>query len=364
MTIEQFAKDFPVVSRYCYLNTAASGLIGESLMEWRQNHDIDFLIGGSEFRIKADQAINGVRADVAKYFKAEVQETFLIPNFTFALKTLVHGMDKNQSVFVLEDDYPSLSFPFTSNGFKVDTIAVTSELEDNIVHYFKNNTPDIFAFSLVQYISGIKLDISFINGLKKDYPQVLFVADATQYSGMEMFSFKDSGIDVYGGSGYKWLLSGYGNAYLLVKEEHQNTFHSNTLTMEPLEQTFLKFKSHLQLHLEAGHLDTLNIGSLGYSLKQFTAIGQEQIQTHIAELASYAKDQFLALGCLDETVAKRTVSHSSIFNIEISEKQAQLLRERDIIYSIRGKGIRLSFHVYNTKKDVDKVVKLLRNTQR
>lgn len=360
MTIEQFAKDFPVVSRYCYLNTAASGLLAEGLMEWRQNHDIDFLIGGSEFRLAADQTIDNVRAEVANYFKAEVQDTFLTPNFTFALKTLVNGMDKNQSVLLLEDDYPSLSFPFKSSGFKLDSIPVTADLEDRILESFQNNTPDIFAFSLVQYISGVKLEVSFINELKNNYPQVLFIADATQYSGTEMFDFKDSGIDVYGGSGYKWLLSGYSNAYMLVKREHHNRFYHNTLDMEPLEQVFLKSKSHLQLHLEAGHLDTLNMGSLGYSLKQFMSIGQEDIQNHIAEVAAYAKDQFLAMGYLDETIQKRVVNHSSIFNLEISEKQSQLLRERGVIFSKRGKGVRLSFHLYNSKQDVDKVIKLLR----
>ncbi|WP_417361934.1 aminotransferase class V-fold PLP-dependent enzyme [Galbibacter sp.] len=364
MTIEQFAKDYPAVTRFCYLNTAASGLLGESLMEWRQNHDIDFLIGGSQFRLSADQTVNGVRTDVANYFSAEVNDTFLTPSFTFALKALVSGLNNDQSVLLLEDDYPSLSFPFVSNGFKVETLAITSDLEDRIVQYFQNNTPDIFAFSLVQYISGIKLDLNFINSLKKEYPEVLFVADATQYSGTEMFSFKDSGIDVYGGSGYKWLLSGYGNAYILVKEAHHNKFYNNTLSIEPLKQPFLQSKSHIQLHLESGHLDTLNIGSLGYSLKQFAAIGQEVIQNHIAEVSAYAKDQFLALGLLEELIEKRTASHSNIFNIAITDKQVQLLNERNIIHSKRGKGVRLSFHLYNTKKDVDKVVKLLRTDRR
>src|SRR5690606_25716258 len=360
MTIEQFAKDYPAVTRFCYLNTAASGLLGESLMEWRQNHDIDFLIGGSEFRLSADQTLNSVRTDLANYFDAEVKDTFLAANFTLALKTLVGGMDKNQSVMLLEGEYPSLSFPFVSHGLKIDTLAITADLEDRILEQFKAKTPDVFAFSLVQYISGIKLDCGFIKALKKDYPQVLFIADATQYSGTELFSFKDSGIDVFGGSGYKWLLSGYGNAYILIKEEHHDKFYNNTLSIEPLEQPFLQSKSHLQLHLEGGHLDTLNLGSLGYSLKQLTAVGQQEIQNHIAEVSAYAKDQFLALGLLDQVVVKRTAMHSNIFNLSITDKQVQLLNERNIIHSKRGSGVRLSFHLYNTRKDVDKVVKLLR----
>src|SRR5690606_8113100 len=114
MTIEQFAIDFSVVSSFCYLNTAASGLISEGIMEWRQNHDIDFLIGGSKFRLTADQTLNSVRTDIATYFNSSSKEVFLTPNFTFALKTLVSGMDKSNSVLLLQDDYPSLSFPFYS----------------------------------------------------------------------------------------------------------------------------------------------------------------------------------------------------------------------------------------------------------
>ncbi len=266
MTIEQFTKDFPAVSRFSYLNTAASGLLSEGLMEWRQNHDIDFLIGGSEFRINAQQSVDSVRGVVSNYFSADVTETFLTPNFTFALKTLVQGMDKNQSVLLLEDDYPSLYFPFKSSGFKqVNTIGISSDVEESILQSFEKKTPDIFAFSVVQYISGIQLDLNFIKHLKKQYPQVIFVADATQYSGVEHFSFEDSGIDVYGGSGYKWLLAGYGNAYMLVKENLQDHFFKDAREFEHLDEPFLKSKSHLQIHLESGHLDTLNIGSLGYS---------------------------------------------------------------------------------------------------
>lgn len=360
MTIEQFKKDYPVMTRFCYLNTASSGLLGEGLMEWRQNHDIDFLIGGSQFRLSVDQTLNSVRTDVANYFNAANKEVFLTPNFTFALKTLVSGMDKDKSVLLLQDDYPSLSFPFYSSGLKVKTIEITADLEDRILQEFNDNTPDVFAFSLVQYISGIKLDLNFINSLKKQYPNVLLIADATQYSGTEMFSFKDSGIDIFGGSGYKWLLAGYGNAYLLVKEAQQNNFYSNTLEIEPLEQPFLQSKSHLELHLEAGHLDTLNLGSLGYSLKQLSAVGQKEIEQHISRVATYAKEQFLSLGLLDGTIVKRTVKHSNIFNLQLSDKQAQLLSERNIVFSKRGPGVRLSFHLYNTEKDVDKVVKILR----
>lgn len=364
MTIEQFTKDFPAVSRFSYLNTAASGLLSEGLMEWRQNHDIDFLIGGSEFRINAQQSVDSVRGVVSNYFSADVTETFLTPNFTFALKTLVQGMDKNQSVLLLEDDYPSLYFPFKSSGFKqVNTIGISSDVEESILQSFEKKTPDIFAFSVVQYISGIQLDLNFIKHLKKQYPQVIFVADATQYSGVEHFSFEDSGIDVYGGSGYKWLLAGYGNAYMLVKENLQDHFFKDAREFEHLDEPFLKSKSHLQIHLESGHLDTLNIGSLGYSLQQFNAIGQNQIQNHIAAIVSYAKEQLLALGCLGETIQNRTQKHSSIFNIQISPKQSAALAQHNIIYSNRGGGARLSFHLYNTVKDVDKVVKLLRKHQ-
>ena len=46
--MQNLRKKFPVLNQCIYANTASAGLLSEDLMEWRQGHDLDFLIGGSE----------------------------------------------------------------------------------------------------------------------------------------------------------------------------------------------------------------------------------------------------------------------------------------------------------------------------
>ncbi|WP_335964628.1 aminotransferase class V-fold PLP-dependent enzyme [Galbibacter sp. PAP.153] len=361
MTIEQFSKGFPVINQYTYVNTAASGLMYESLMEWRQEHDIDFLIGGSRFRESAGEQIEDIRAQVASFFNASNPNTVLTPNFSFALKTFVNGIDKNQNILLLEDDYPSLNWPFVSSGFKnVSYVTVNPDMEENIREAFKKLKPDIFAFSVVQYLSGIKIDLKFIKSLKKEYPEVLFIADGTQYSGMFDFSFKDSGIDIYGGSGYKWLLSGYGNGYMLFGDAIKDKIYPKSFEFEPQKEPFLQGVNHIRAHFEPGHLDTLNFGSLAFSLQLFNEVGIATIEKHTKSISAYAMQKFKELNLLTETVAGQK-EHSSIFNLQIDKKKQAALKSRNVTFSLRGSGARVSFHLYNTKADIDKIASILKH---
>ncbi|WP_456865388.1 aminotransferase class V-fold PLP-dependent enzyme [Galbibacter sp. BG1] len=361
MTIDNFSKDFPLISQYTYANTAASGLMYESLMEWRQGHDIDFLIGGSKFRESLDVQLAEIRTAVANFFDSEFENTLLTPNFSFALKVFINGIDKDKSVLLLEDDYPSVNWPFSSSGFKSVSFAeVNQHLEQNIKEAFAKQQPDIFAFSIVQYLNGIKLDLNFIKDLKKEYPDTIFVADGTQYSGTEKFSFKESGIDVFGGSGYKWMLSGYGNGYMLFNKEIVSQLYPVSVEFEPQKEAFQKGKNHLMCHFEPGHIDTLNFGSLLYSIEQFNEIGMDAIEAHLASLAKHAKEKFTGLELLSETVTERK-EHSTIFNLKVTPKIMEALKERNVLFSLRGSGIRVSFHIYNAIKDIDKIANILKH---
>ncbi len=52
--MEQIRKQFPVLNHSIYANTAASGLLYEDLLEWRQGHDLDYLIDCSEMKQNAN----------------------------------------------------------------------------------------------------------------------------------------------------------------------------------------------------------------------------------------------------------------------------------------------------------------------
>ncbi|NAS29382.1 aminotransferase class V-fold PLP-dependent enzyme [Flavobacteriaceae bacterium R38] len=351
-------KEFPLLSQYTYANIAASGLMYERLMDWRQEHDLDFLIKGSIFREKHHVFIEEIRATVGQFFGCRTENVSLIPNFSFGFNTFLEGIDKGKKVLLLQNDYPSVNEAVENRGFKTCYAVIDENLESNIKEAIRNEKPDILALSLVQYINGIKVDLDFLKNLKSEYPELIIVADGTQFCGIEAFDFETSGIDILGASAYKWLLAGYGCGFMMFKEDCIRHIYPNTFeNLEPV--TFSKTQEHLMRYFEPGHQDTLNYGSLKFSLDFLREIGVDKIQEQLEILSSRAKEELTQLNALEDAVVKRT-NHSTIFNIKGDDALFKKLTSNGIICSQRGSGIRLSFHFFNTEKDINRIVQLLR----
>ena len=68
-----------------------------------------------------------------------------------------------------------------------------------------------------------------------------------------------------------------------------------------------------------------------------------------------AKKRFIDLGLLDPII-KNQIAHSNIFNIGGDKKLYAKLLHNQIICSMRGNGIRVSFGMFNSEKDLDKLI--------
>lgn len=331
--------DFPVLNTYTYLNTSASGLLSESLMEFRQEHDIDFLIGGSLFRDAHKKMLDDVRATVADFFGSQKTNTVLVPNFTVGWQNLVSALPQNLTFAGIADDYPNLALVPEQQDKKFLIIPHRVREEDKIYEFLSQHRPDVFVFGLTQYIDGKVLTDGFLHRLKANFPNMYLIADGTQYLGTRPFNFESSPIDALGCSGYKWLLAGYGNGFWMFKGDFKTAVFKN-------QERFLQF-------FELGHQDTFNYTSLQFALEYLKKTGLSEIHEQIKELSAQAKSLFYELGYIDEEVVKDP-NHLGIFNIEAPEAYVETLKKQDIIVSHRGKGIRLGLHFYNDLKDLKK----------
>ncbi len=349
--MKNFNKIFPILNQYTYLNTPASGLLPLPVMEWRQEHDLDFLVEGSLLKEKQGKILSKVREKVGKLFNCEANRVALVPNFSYGFNTLLEGIDTKKKVLLLEQDYPSVNWPFSSRGFDISYAQIDSKLDDNIEAAFAESPPDIFAFSLVQWINGIKIDHDFLKNLKANYPETLFFADATQYFGTERFDFDDSALDVVGGSTYKWLNAGYGNALFLFKEAVAAKVAPQTTGFNSVQGKYKPQEGSFIGRFEPGHQDTLNFGSLGAAIDLIHQIGFEKIESIIKELSAKAREEFTKRGLLEESVVQRK-NHSNIFNIKGDEALVGKLKGEGIITIARGEGVRVGFHYFNTEEDL------------
>ncbi|WP_073180650.1 aminotransferase class V-fold PLP-dependent enzyme [Flagellimonas flava] len=359
--MQNLRKKFPVLQQCIYANTAATGLMYEDLMEWRQEHDLDYLIGGSEMKMKSFANLSQVRETVGDFFNCKPHNVALVPNFTIGLNLLLEGLPQNANVLLLDSDYPSLNWPFMSRNFNTEFLEMTWDMEAKIHERITTGKFDVLAFSMIQWINGIKMDLDFVRKLKSEFPNLIIIADGTQFCGTEKFDFETSGIDILGASAYKWMLSGYGNGFYLVKDEVKERFKLKSIGNwsvdisgdSPDNIPFCK-------HLEPGHVDTLNFGSLQFSIQFLEGIGMDHIKNQLELLSQKAKAEFSALGLLEGKVVQRN-QHSAIFNVKGNQTLFDKLTQENVVAALRGDGIRLSFHFYNTENEIDAIVDILKS---
>lgn len=359
-TFSRFRAGFPALTQYTYLNTAAWGLLHEDLQEWRQDHDLDFLIDGSVMKINALSVLEKTREHLGKFFGCPAERIALCPNFSLGINLVLEGLDRKSRVLLLEGDYPSLNWPFESRGFETRKLPLTADLETRITQALEDGPAEVLALSLVQWINGILVAPEFLKGIKEKYPGLLIVADATQYAGAFQLDFSDSGIDILGASGYKWLLGGNGNGFLLFSPQAEAQIKIKATGFNATGAD-LSGKNEIPFakRLEPGHLDTLNFGSLDFSLGMLDGIGMQEIDLYNRDLSHKVKEALASRSLLEQNVLPRE-RHSTIFNIPEPGGRFRNLKEHGIICSSRGGGIRVSFHCYNTENDLDKLLELIK----
>ena len=356
----KYRKSYPVLNHTIYANTAAYGLLSEELLEWRQNHDLDYLIGGSAMKIDSLGLISGTRVMVGEFFNCKKDLVALVPNFSLGLNMLLEGLDSKEHILLLENDYPSVNWPFESRGFQISYAKIDEKLEENIIEKVKTSSISVLALSLVQWINGIRVNLDFLNTLKKEFPQLLIIADGTQFCGAFDIDFQNSGIDVLGASGYKWLLAGTGNGFMLFKDLAKSRFRIKTIGFNSANAVLTaKNKIPFNRHFEPGHLDSLSFGSLKHALENLNDIGMKEITAHNENLSAWAIKGFSELGLLNNDVLHRH-QHSTIFNIVGNDLLFNHLMEANVVCSRRGNGIRISFHYYNTLEDIDSILEIIR----
>ena len=355
---------FPALNHITYLDTAASGVVPEPVMAWRRIHEIALQQKPLAYRRNTPEVLQSTRQAIAAFMNAKEKEVALIPNFSFGINSILEALPKNHKIATLNNEYPSVTWPVLSRNFKTYSIDTKPNLEENILSVIDEQKPDVFLFSIVQWLDGVKIDQEFLKSLKEKYPNLLLIADGTQNIGTEAFDFSHSPIDILATSAYKWLHSGFGSGFLLFKEEVQHRFTIKTIGFNSADTFESSWDSTSFIkHFEPGHLSSLNHGSIEQSIQFLNTIPSETCYQHIEQLAIKAKEKFLEMGLLPEYIAKR-LEHSSIFNLKGDATLFKELEQNNIACSMRGNGIRVSFHYYNNQEDLNHLVHVLKKHKR
>lgn len=353
-----FKNYFDIPSEITYLNTPGNGLLPKAHLEWRKERDLAFYNARGDLRDKQSSFIKNVKCSFSELFNCPIERLFFVPNFSFGFNTLLGGLDSSLHVALIEDDYPSLNYPIISRGFNCGFITPSETLEENIYSYVKLQKPDVLALSIVNYINGLQVDLTFIKRLKNEFPDLLIFADATQFLGTEPFDFENSGFDAVIGSGYKWMLSGYGNGYVMLSEYLASILYQSAQIKDRPKEAMWSHKSILDIYFEPGHQDTLSYGTLEQSILFFQQVGLDAINSYLTELKIQSYRIFEEKNWLIPMVKNRSI-RSSLINLQIDPTWYDYLLLNGIKCFPRGKGIRIGLHLYNSMEDIEKLVNVV-----
>ena len=184
--------------------------------------------------------------------------------------------------------------------------------------------------------------------LKSNFQNVTIIGDGTQFCGTSKFNFNNSPFDVIISSGYKWMLAGYGIAFILVKKH----FYKNKF----INSSKVEFKKSIDI----GHYNILAIGSLFFSVNKLK-LKIEKIEKKLIDLSINLKKELNNIGMLNSKIINRK-DHSTIFNIEDKDGRLfQYLTKKGFLCSQRGQGTRISLNFFNTKDEIKKLISTLKN---
>ncbi|MEN8816917.1 MAG: aminotransferase class V-fold PLP-dependent enzyme [Nonlabens sp.] len=347
----------PLLKKFTYLNTANHGLISQELIDYRRSLNEKMRDEASIFTNKRNIFIDEVRHTIANFIDADPDFTAVIPNFSTGFNTLINDIDPSATFLLLKDDYPSVNWPVETRGFKTHYVAIDEDMEAQILKLCEKERPDFFCFSLVQYISGIKMDLEFIKKLKQQFPEMILIADGTQYVGCEEFRFRESGLDIILASCYKWLHAGDGNGFICVKEHVQERIFPKSIGYRSARNVMNSNVTFIS-RFEPGHQDMIAFGTLQQAILKIHEMGWKKVSDPVKKLAQKAKVEFEKRNLLSSVVVSRK-EHSSIFNIKGDQDLYEQLLEHHIVTSLRGDGVRISFSFFNTQEDLDKLLEVL-----
>lgn len=339
----EIRNDFPLLNSSIYLNTAYVGLMSKSLYDFRQDFELQYLHKGDEYKLNAYECLDETHASIASFISSKKDQTYFVPNFSTGIRFVLDRLRPGTNLLLIEDDYHSLLSAIEERDFNLVSVRMQENVESLIAKALEKNPIDVLVLSIVQYTTGLIIDLDFIADLKNKYPELLIIGDATQFIGTSVFNFSESSFDAIVCSGYKWLLAGFGNGFIAVSDDFIRFTNST--------------KAEMHSKIFAGHFNILAAASLVFALDYLKSNGFEKLIKKNDFLLSKLRKGLSDLGFNPAYSSRK--KQSNIVSIHFEESISRILEESNIRFSHRGNFIRFSVHFYNVDTDINKLFSVI-----
>jgi cysteine desulfurase / selenocysteine lyase len=231
----------------------------------------------------------------------------------------------------------------------------------------------LVSVSLVRYDDGSLLDAPRV--ARACHQQgALLLLDVSQCCGAMPMDVKELGADFLVCAGYKWLLSPFGTGFFWVKSEHHSGARPGPFYWMAVQGA----DNFSSLHFDdpkpapnAKRWDApewasyfnFNLAAMDASLELVSRMGPDRVAAHNRKLIDFMFDRLPKDRCVPASpldAAER--GPYGCFSARSRERTSELyqrLRKQNVITSLREGNIRVSPHLYNTERDIDRLISVI-----
>lgn len=228
----------------------------------------------------------------------------------------------------------------------------------------------LVSVSLVRFDDASRLDAKRVADACHAQ-DALLVLDVSQNCGAAPLNVRDLGADFLVCAGYKWLLGPFGTGFFWIKHELLSQVLPapfNWMAV-PGSENFAKLNFSDPKPADsakrwdapewASHFN-FNLVGMDASLEFVLRMGAETVEQHNHKLIEMMFERLPKDRCVPASPLEREKRGPyGCFAARSAEKTAQLynkLRAENVIVSLREGNIRVSPHLYNTERDIDRLI--------
>ena len=394
MKINNIKKDFPLLENenIAYLDSGATTQkpiqVIKAVEEFYQKYNANPHRGAYSLSVEATEQYENTRTKIAKFINAKHREEIIFSkNATESLNLIAYsyGLDnlkKDDEVVISIMEHHSNLVPWQKmtkqTGSKLNYMYINEnyEITDEEI---ENKITDKTKIVGITHVSNV---LGTINNVKKIIKYAhkkgaVVIVDASQSIPHMKIDVQDLDADFLVFSGHK-MLAPLGIGVLYGKREILNKMTPFLMGGDMIEYVYEQDTTFAPLpnKFEAGTQNVEGVIGLGAAIDYIENLGYDKIQEIEHEVISYARQELSKLDYLTLYTTPNEENHSSVISFNIKgvhpHDVASILDSEGVCVRsgnhcaqplMRFLGIdstcRASFYIYNTKEDVDKLVKAL-----